>query len=317
MGTETAETPVVSTEEELVVTEPTEPTDPVESGEGEEGEPQEPQDVEIVLNGDDGSQPDTQRGIRKRINKLNNKVAKAEDRATDTDKELANEQEKNKLLRLALEQSKAPSAAPILPDQADYDEGVRDPKYVAALNAYNLPLIAAEVQKQTAGLKPVQADVVDPALVKKQTKHYERADELGAKDFEETEDKAISILGKEVVNQLIKGSDESHIILYYLGKNPGKAEDIAKLIGDGPNGVVKAVLQLGRLSAQLSVKPKGNSEPTPDPDEELRGGSPSAGQTNKHQKKVDAAREKAQESGAISLVLAAKKAALEAGVTVT
>jgi hypothetical protein len=316
MGTETAETPEVSTKEELAVTEPIVEDERLNAGDDSEadGKPQEPPEVEIVLDGDDGSQPHKQHGIQKRVNKLNDKVAKAEGKATDATNELALERERNKLLRLALEQ-KAPVEVPTPPDPVDYDEGVRDPKYVNALNAYNQPMIAAEVQKQTASLTPVQADVVDPALVKKQTKHYERAEELGAKDFDEVEDKAIEILGKEAVNQLIKGSDESHLILYYLGKNPEKAKDIAKLIKED---AVRGVLQLGRLSAQLSVKPRANSEPTPDPDEELQGGSPAAAKSNKFQRKLDKAREDAQDggSGRMQAIADIKKEAIEAGFTV-
>ena len=316
MGTNTAEAPAALTEEEQPeVIEPTEPETPiVEDGEpGEDGEQQEATEFEVVLDGADGSQPDTQRGIRKRINKLNNKVADAQDQASHADEALAVEREKNKLLQLALEQSHQ-AEVPLPPDPSDYDDGARDPNYIRSLNEYNQPMIAAEVHRQTANLAPVQVETIDPSLVKRQTKHYERASELGAKDFDEVEDKAISILGNEVVNHLINNSDESHLVLYYLGKNPGQAEEIAGLIKTNP---VKATLQLGQLSAKLSVKPRANSEPTPDPDDELKGGSPSAGQSNKHQRIVDDARKKAQENGNIKLVLEAKKAAREAGVTVT
>ena len=77
MGTNTAEAPEVSTEDEATpAVEPTESEEPNEEGaEGEEGEQQEPAEMEVVRSGDNGSQPDTQHGIRKRVNKLNSKVA--------------------------------------------------------------------------------------------------------------------------------------------------------------------------------------------------------------------------------------------------
>jgi len=317
MGDDKAETPEVSTEiEDTEVTEPTVKDERLEAGDDSEtdGEQQELQEVEVVLAGDDGSQPDKQHGIRKRINKLNNRLAQAEGKTTNAEHELTLEKERSKLLQLALDQ-KAPIEVATPPDPADFDDGARDPKYVKALNAYNQPIIAAEVQKQTANLAPAQVNTVDRDLERKQTKHYERANVLGAKDFEETEDKAIERLGNDTVNQLIRNFDKSELILYYLGKNPGKAEEIAQLIKTNP---IMGVAELGRMEARLSAKPKSTTEPTPDPDEELSGGSPAAGKSNKFQRKLDKAREDAQDgaSGRMQAIANIKKEAKEAGVTV-
>ncbi len=319
MGTDTAETPEVSTEEEAPKVE-LEASESEQPKEGEQvdvdGEQPEATEFEVVREGDEGSQPDKQRGIRKRINKLNNKIDEAVDGKAVSDEKNSIQAEQIKLLKLALEQ-KAPVEAVTPPDPNEFDDGVSDPKYIKALNEYQAPFITAEVQKQTSNLAPAQTDEVDPSLVKRQTKHYEEAEKLGAKDFEETEDKAIAILGNDTVKAVIGYSDKSHLILYYLGKNPDKAEAIAELINSGkPGDSIKATLQLGRLEAELSVKPRANSEPTPDPDEELQGGSPSAGVTNKHQRAVDAARKKVGETRDMAPLIAAKKAAKEAGVTV-
>lgn len=319
MGTtNTAETPEVSTEEEAVIVEPNESENAAEASEvSEEGEEQqEPAEIEVVRSGANGSQPDKQheinRIVKKRVNKLNKQKAEAQDETAQTADALAVSEQKVKLLTLALEQ-KAPAETPTPPDPNDFDDGVRDPKYVKALNDFNQPLIAAEVHRQTANLAPVQTETTDPNLERKQTKHYERADKLGAKDFDETEGAAIAILGNNTVNHLIRSSDKSELILYYLGKNPGQAEEIAELVKADP---VTAMLRIGRLEAELSTKPRANSEPAPDPDEELEGGTPSASKTNKHQRTVDAAREKARETGDMKPVLDAKKAARDAGVTV-
>lgn len=303
MGEKTAKSPETK-EEPVANAEPVESKDTPDDA-GEENQ----QTVEVVREGKEGSQPDKQHGIRKRINKLNTKVSTAESTASDAQAELVREQEKTKLLTLALEQ-KTSSAAP--PNPVDFDDGARDPKYVKALQDFNRPLIAAEVERQTKKLPAVQPDNTD--LERRQTRHYERAEKLGAKDFNETEDKAIAILGNEVANHLIRNSDQSHMVLYYLGKHPDEAEEIARLIETNP---IKATLQLGRLEAELNVKPKANSEPTPDPDAEIAGGTPSAGKTNKFQRQLDKAREAAQETGDIGAVLAVKKQAREAGVTVT
>lgn len=314
MGIDTAESLEASTEDEPIVEiEPTESEKPADASEvsDEDEEQQEAVEVEVVRQGDDGSQPDKQHGIRKRINKLNDKVAHANELTSQAETDLVLEREKNKVLALALDQAKTTKVL-TPPDPADFDDGVRDPKYIAKLNEYNQPMIAAEVQKQTANLSAPEP--VNPDLERKQTKHYERAESLKAKDFDETEDEAIAILGKDFANHLIQNSDKSEMVLYYLGKNPTQAEEIKHLIATNP---IKGMLQIGRLEAELSIQPRANSEPTPDPDEELSGGSPSAGKTNKHQRNVDAARVRAQENGDMGPVLAAKKAAREAGVTVS
>ena len=219
--------------------------------------------VEIVLEGEDGSQPDRSNlGIRKRINKLNAKVNEAKDGAQEAQAALEAERQKNKLLELALEQQKeAKPSGP--PDPLDYDGGAGDAKYVEALNTYTSELVRAEMAKHVA--QPVQQ--ADNELEVKQTQHYEKAERLKIGDYDEVEDVAIGILGKDTVNHLIKNSGNSPVILYHLGKNPAKAEQIADLVKRNP---IKGVMELGALEARLKVtKVKRNQ--APDPDDELEG----------------------------------------------
>ncbi len=290
------------------------PNDTVESEESEvnseESEETVQEEVEVVLEGA-GSQPDKQHGIRKRINKLNAKRVNAEASQAETQSQLDHEREKSRVLQLALEQK---STEPLIPpDPGEFTDGVRDPQYAAELRKFNQPAIEAEVQKQTTNLVSPQAASTNPGLERRQQKHYERAAELKAKNFDEIEDRAIGILGNDIANHLIQNSDKSHLLLYYLGTNPDQAEVIKSLIETDP---IKGVLQIGRLEAQLSVKPRANSEPAPDPDDELRGGTPSAGQANKYQTRLDKAREAAGESRNMSAVLAIKREAKAAGATV-
>lgn len=292
-------------EGEPIVAKPDEPEDIP-------GEEEAPTEVEIVRTGKDGSQPDPQHGIRRRINRLNAKLSDANDTTATTRADLEHEREKNKLLTLALEQK--PSGEPSLPpDPVDYEGGASDPRYAEALRTFNQPAIDTAVAKATKDLAPAQAAPVNPALESNQRKHYERAAELGAKDFDEVEDKAITALGSEIANHLIQNSSQSHLVLYYLGKHTDEAEEIKALVASNP---IKAMLQIGRLEAELSVKPRAKVEPAPDPDTELQGGSPSAGQTNKFQKRLDKAREADQGPGFMGNILTIKREAKEAGVTV-
>jgi len=269
----------VETEEEVIVEEEVteEQEDLEEASEGSEGTEEtetDDEETEIVLEGDDGSQPVDQNnlGIRKRINKLNAKVSDANDGRDTANSELAAEREKTKLLQLALQQQKEQPAKPSgPPDPLDYDGGASDPKYVAGLTDYTNGLVRAEMAKHAPQPEAPKTDV---ELVKAQTSHYEAADKLKLSDYEAVEEVAIGILGRDTVNQLISQTTNSHLIMYHLGKDPAKAERIADQIKRNP---IKGVMELGALAANLkATKVKRNQ--APNPDGELEGSkSPSKG----------------------------------------
>lgn len=229
-------------------------------------------ETEIFLDGDDGSHPpqDEQRGIRKRINKLNAKIAKAETGASQTSAELEVERERNRLLQLALD-SQNGNKPDGPPDPNDFDDGVTDPAFIAAYQEHIAKGVESKVMQQ--GEKRTKSEAEQRQLNDRQVAHYKKADTLGVKDYDDTEDKAIAILGQETVNQLISKSDKSPEMLYFLGKNPDTAEELAGLIKSDP---VKGVLRLGALEARLKARPKANVRNAPDPDGELSGGGPGA-----------------------------------------
>lgn len=251
-------------DDEVVVEEEVteEQEDQEEASEGSEStEETETEDevTEIVLEGDDGSQPVDQNnlGIRKRINKLNAKVSDANDGRDTANTALANEQEKNTLLRLQLAQQQQPEPSKI-PDPLDFDGGASDPKYVTAMNSYHQEFVRVALAEQA----PKPETKTNAELVKAQTRHYEAANDLGISDYEAVEDVAVEILGKETVNQLIGQASNSPLILYHLGKNPEKAKRIAELVAANP---IKGVMELGALAANLKVtKVKRNQAPNPD-----------------------------------------------------
>ena len=228
------------------------------------------QEIEIVRTAEPGSSPDRQQlGIRKRVNKLNAKVDAAKEEAAQTSGELQMEREKNRLLELYVQQLKSESEAPKAPNPNDYDDGTSDAQYAKALEDFIASKVDAGVEKRIAA-QPKAAPVTDANLVRRQESHYEKAEKLGAKDYAEVEDAAIGVLGNEAVNHIIKASDNSHLILYYLGKNPGQAEEISELI---KTDAVKAVWKLGALEKELKVQPRAKQNQAPDPDNELEGAS--------------------------------------------
>lgn len=323
MGNE-AVSPDVETEDKPTEPETVESEDPPEGGESEEGgEDQEAPKVEGDQDGDDddgsSKQHDIDRTVQRRLKRERKKTATATENAEQQAIELTNEKLKNELLTLALEQKNdIGQAANQIPNPDDFENGTQDPEYIQALTTHTqnstAALIREEVQKATAGVT-AQRNEDDEAhrFTQRREEHIRSSIDLEADDYEETEDAVIDILGQKNVDQIIKASPDAHIILYYMGKNLHEAESIRDLLASDP---VKGVLQVGRLEAIAKGSPTANLKPTPDPDDELEGGSPSAGQTNRHQRAVDAARLKAQENGDIDAVLDAKKVAREAGVTV-
>jgi len=276
-GTELFEEEIEDTEvlqdesqEDLAADDQEDDQDDAEQAEAE----QEEVETEIFLDGDDGSHPpqDEQRGIRKRINKLNAKIAKAETGAEQTSAELEVERERNRLLQLALDsqEGKKPDGPP---DPNDFDDGVTDPGFIAAYQEHIAKGVESKVMQQ--GEQRTKSETEQRQLNERQVAHYKKADTLGVKDYDDTEDKAIAILGQETVNQLISKSDKSPELLYFLGKNQNTAEELAGLIKSDP---VKGVLRLGALEARLKARPKANVRNAPEPDGELSGGGPGAKQ---------------------------------------
>lgn len=239
-----------------------------EASDGEDGEEEQEtgEQIEIVLEGDDGSQPKDHEnlGIRKRINKLNAKVSEAQDGASQAVTDLAAEREKNKLLQLALQQQKEEPAAPVgPPDPLDFDDGAGDAKYKAAL----IDFIQGVVKANSPAPQPV-VDQNDTDLEAAQTRHYKAADKLNISGYAEAETVAVGILGNKMTNDIIKQTSNSEVILYHLGKNPEKAERLAELF---KTNLVRAIMEIGALETNLKVKTGAKRNQAPNPDDELEG----------------------------------------------
>ncbi len=292
--TEEQETEVLETEEELVVK-----TD----ADSEETTETEVEEVEIVRESK-GSQPDidTQTGIRKRINKLTNKAALANEEASEARTESLILKEQLKVQEITINQLKNTQVAPTQPNPDDFDEGRLDPKFVKKQDEYTQSIIRQQVATEVAeAAKKTETEVnlnAESAKLRiKQEEHYGRAYKMGVKDYNETEDLAFGVLndvlgeklGGKFADKIVSFKD-SQVILYYLGKNLTEAEKLVSLIKSDP---VEGVLELGRLSSELKIKPKSTT--APDPDEEIKGDmKPGASAI---EKKLEKLREQAAESG--------------------
>ncbi len=271
MGTEAEQDlePITSEENEIeeVETEEVE-TDEIESdAEGDE-------EIEETQPQKTFTQQELNEIVQKRLAKLNKKKDVEPD--DDTKSQLELERERNKLLTLAMQQkTQGNQSSDAAPDPDKFDGGEYDPEYRKQYEAYLLKKSEGHVQQllskerendQRQRQQEAQARELETA----QRAHYERAQTLGVKDYNEIEDKVIDALGPEAINVVVQGFDDSHALMYYLGKNPDKLQKIDDLVKQGTSvSTAKALAELGRISASLAVNSK--SKPAPNPVEPLNG----------------------------------------------
>ena len=327
MGEE-AVSPSEETQDKQNEPEPVEADDKPKEGEdsenaGDDQEAPESQDAEggegETLSPED-TQRDIDKAVQKRLRREKRKSAKDDGDAAQTAKDLTIEKEKNKLLTLALEQQNDATKAANLPPNPDDFEGADDPKYIEAVTAHTQKatraMVREEVQQATADTTATQNEgEKKKSFERRNADHIRKSIALDASDYNATEDAVIDIIGQDMVDHIITATDDAHLVLYYLGKNVHEAESLKDLLD---TDLVKGVMQIGRLEAIAKGSPIVKSKPTPDPDEELKGGSPSAAKTDKFQRELDKAREAAGErSGDMQAILDIKKRAKKAGVTVS
>lgn len=306
---------IVQDEEVIVEDEATTLEDEVvvedsESDAGETVEDEGDGELEIVR---EGTQPQFNQQqvndiVNKRVKRLNSKLTEKDDATSQSNAALDLATERNKILELALEQAKQTKAATVkIPDPSDFNDGVHDPEYIKQQAAYNQVIIAKQVAEQVAAATQnvtatQKQDKHSEALLSNQVKHYERANEMGIKNYGEIEDKAISILGNETVIQIIDNFDDAHVILAYLGteRNSSEAKHIANLIKTKP---IRGVAEVGRLSVSLKLKPKNKT--VADPDEEIQGDGNT--QDGHLERKLAKLREEASKTGNMKPLMDFKK----------
>lgn len=248
----------------------TEDQDVSDDDESQEDEPEaleaEGQGEDIDVDEGAGSQPlQANIGIRKRVRKITEKKDEALAGETKALAENATLKHRVELMQLMIDQQngKAPEAEGP-PDQLDFDDGAKDPKYVAAIEEYTTRLVDAQIQKRTASMPD---PAVAAALEESQVAHYAAAENLNVKDYAETEALATKSFGQEAINHIIKGIPGSHRILYRLGKSPALSQELSSLIKVDP------VAAVSRLTVLGMTKPTAKRNAAPDPDTELEGSS--------------------------------------------
>lgn len=216
--------------------------------------------------------------VSNRMRKLKGDVSTAQAGQEETAQKLAIEQEKSKILQLALDQQKEKSVPNVIPNPDNFDSGVHDPEYIKQHLDYQQRVTNEQVRKQveeatTKIRNQASQDTFVRETEMRQRDHYRRTLDNGNKDYEETEDVAIERLGVSTVKEIINNfPDDSDRIIYRLGKDSKLAGEVADAIA--LNKTVLAIRLLERASG-ADFKPKPKTKTTPDPDTEISGGSPS------------------------------------------
>lgn len=243
----------------------------IEQDSDQDAEQSETDEVEIVLEGEDepASKPTVPLNKHlKRISKLNTRVETANHEAEEERQKREALEEQNRLLLMQINQGQdAPKGRPKV------DDFESDAEYEAALEDYENTRISQVTQEKAAELLRQQAEeqarsAREAAFNSQLREHYERADQLKVSDYEETEDKAIDVMGKDIARQIMANTEQSQVVLYHLGKNPEKAAEYARKFEGNP---IKGLLEIGGLASRLQVRSK--SSLPPNPETQIEGGS--------------------------------------------
>ncbi len=276
-------------EQELEETKPDEAVaedDSTESDKPDSETIESPTGIEITRE-KQGSLPKGNRGgLNKRFNKLNarnSETAKERDAATS---KLNVVEKKNEILQMQIDQMKSGERLFSKPNADNYEGGNYDEAFKDDSAKFNISQeVAKQVEQSTKGIRErQQADLADSNLRKFQESHYKNAYELEVKDFDETEDKALDILGLEAANAIISNfNKDSHLLMYFFGKDQNKA-DAEHFKSLWETNKILAVAEIGGILSEMKVSPKTVTNST-EPDEEIEGGSHS--KTELLQKRYD------------------------------
>lgn len=239
-----------------------------EDQDGKEKAPVMSDSIEIVQEGGE-SQPQTSKTkmISDRINQVNERRDKANDRANAAEARADKLQAENDVFRAGEKISEKP------PSPDDFELGQNDPEFVKKRNEFEDQRFDRRMDQRFNLANRVEDQKTRQTERKdRQSEHYERSQKLRARDYNETEDKAIEYLGMDAVQDIIASFPKSEMMIYFLGKNKAKADHYKGLIDRGDT--VKAIFELGGLSEKLSIKPKTTD--APDPDEPLVGAQTSS-----------------------------------------
>lgn len=223
------------------------------------------------------TQQDIDNAVRGRQARSDRQHGKTDDEHRVTTERLLRSEEENKILKLAVDQTKAPEA----PKPDDFDGDATDPEFLRKQGEYNAHQIKMQVTEQVAAAKKEIADAgaanaLERDVILKRDQHYNRVRGMGegAQSYIKREAAAEIILGENNTNQIINIFPNSEEVLSVLGaeNNKTEAQRIASLLNGSQLEIARGLADIGKLMATPEGKSKAQP---PDPYEDIQGDTPS------------------------------------------
>ena len=194
-------------------------------------------------------------------------------------------------LEAQLSQKNAPPELGKEPELAefDYDEF----KFKAALREWNHKKRAADEAAEKA---EQQAQAAKSAWDARLAAYETLKTQLKVKDYDDAEAVVQEALTPTQAAIIVKGAKNPAVLIYALGKNPGKRQEIAAITDP-----VEFAFAVATLEAQLKVTKR---TPPPAPERRITGGAAVAGAIDSA---LDRLREEASKTGDYSKVVAYKR----------
>lgn len=169
-----------------------------------------------------------------------------------------------------------------------------DEKFEKAIIEYDARKRKVDAQeKQRAELAEEEAKTWNS----RKEQYAELKQEHKFKDFDEAEELVSTTFSKTQQGIIIQGSKDAAILVYALGKNPKKLEELAKI-----KNPVDFTFAVANVEAQLKVK----SKKAPAPEKRVSTGK-AGGMSGNGDKTLDRLREEAAKTGDMTKVVAYKK----------
>ncbi|WON77576.1 scaffolding protein [Serratia sp. UGAL515B_01] len=204
----------------------------------------------------------------------------------------------------AVKRGELPETLRVTPESPDQPPSIDDYFSDAALEKYGFDTARAQAAFQAAlGVWQVKATQEHTGFAAKQAqkvqeyeaksieqtqainRHYDSAEKLNLPDYQEKEDALAAMTAPDVVTGIMQlFPEKSAAIIYHLGSNP----ELTKRLNALPSQ--QAMIELGRLDAKLTLKPRGKAvSAAPMPDEPLNGQATAANLASLQKKMEEAA----------------------------
>lgn len=177
------------------------------------------------------------------------------------------------------------------PNRADFD--FDDEAYDAALEQWIADKAASDAAERD---REAQQKQQQDAWTGKLNRYGEAKQSLGARDYEHAETVVTDTLSITQQGIIVQGAENAALVTYALGKNPKKAQELAKI--DDP---IEFAFAIAKLEGSLKVTNRTNPPP---PEKVTRG---STGANTGGDAKLDQLRAEASKTGDYSKVVAYKR----------